>query len=233
MTFEKLEKRLTQWAFGYLIVFSLVALTSGPVERSAIVMQWGIFLSWVYIVAPLLGRVGLPRFKQSLSKFTLGPKRLFFIFATLFALTEEALAVLWNNVTPSFFGQTAGPVLTASTNYFEVILLHSVVVFLPLFLVWAYLLAHGRYSPREAYLYFGITGILAEYIFNPSILALLAGGFWILIYGSMVYYPARFVFGKEEGRFHVTWRRALVAVFLPLLVSVPLAIIIDIVKGTV
>lgn len=232
MTFERLEKRLTQWTFGYLIIFSLVALATGPVERSAIVMQWGVFLSWVYIIAPLLGRKGLPFLKQRLSRFTLGPKRLFFVFALVFALTEEALAVLWNNSVPSFFGQAVEPVLTASTNYFEVILLHSVVVFLPLFLVWAYLLERGKYSPREAYLYFGITGVLAEYIFNPGVLALLAGGFWILIYGSMVYYPARFVFGKEEGGLHVSWRRAVVAVFLPLLASVPLAILIDIVKGT-
>jgi hypothetical protein len=232
MTFERLEKRLTQWAFGYLIIFSLVALATGPVERSAIVMQWGSFLSWVYIIAPLLGRKGLPLLKHRLSRFTLGPKRLFFIFAALFALIEEALAVFWNNITPSFFGQAVGPVLTASTNYFEVILFHSVVVFLPLFLVWAYLLEHGRYSSREAYLYFGMTGILAEYIFNPGILALLAGGFWILIYGSMVYYPARFLFGEEKSNLNVTWRRAVVAVFLPLLASVPLAILIDILKGT-
>jgi hypothetical protein len=232
MTFAEIEKRLVQWAFGYLIIFSLVAFATGGAELSAVAMEWGIFLSWVYGIAPLLGRKGLPMLKRRLSGYHFGPKVFFFIFAAVFALIEEALAVIWNDFTPPLFGQSVAPLLTASTNYFEVIVLHSVVVFLPLFLVWAYLLYYGKYSPREAYLYFGLTGVLAEYMFNPSVLALLAGGFWILIYGSMVYHPAQFVFGKGEGALHVTWKRLVVAVFLPLLASIPVAILIDILKGT-
>jgi hypothetical protein len=52
--------------------------------------------------------------------------------------------------------------ITASSNYFVVACFHSVVVFVPVFVAWAWMLSRWDFSPLKVLLLFGITGSIAE-----------------------------------------------------------------------
>lgn len=58
----------------------------------------------------------------------------FVLTAIIFALVEEAIATIMTNMAP-FFGLKIGDAyITASENYFDIILFHSVIVFIPMFI---------------------------------------------------------------------------------------------------
>ncbi len=117
-----------------------------------------------------------------------------------------------------FFGTTPEAAhITASTNYFHVVLCHSVVLFFFMFIVWAWMLARWDFSPLKVLLLFGITGSLAEATMNP---ANLIGGFWVFVYGLMVYLPACTV-PRDRGAKPPRWWHYPLAVFLPFLGVIP------------
>lgn len=57
----------------------------------------------------------------------------FVIFATLLALAEEAITTTLINLAPLFGSRIAEAYITASSNYLEVVLYNSVIVFVPMF----------------------------------------------------------------------------------------------------
>lgn len=116
------------------------------------------------------------------------PRLTFVIFATLLALLEEVITTSLTNMAP-LFGNSHSFV-TASGNYFEVVLFHSVIVFVPMFVVWAWLLGRYRFSPQSIFLLFGLNGVAAEALIGGGIGAGIAAPFWIFIYGLMVFLPA-------------------------------------------
>lgn len=67
-----------------------------------------------------------------------------------------------------------------------VVFTNSVIVFVPLFLCWGWLLSRYDFRPIEVLLLFGLTGTLAETItFGPQ--NLIQVGMWVFVYGLMVY----------------------------------------------
>ena len=66
-------------------------------------------------------------------------------------------------------------------------------------------------------LLFGITGSLAEATINPTSLV---GGFWVIVYGLMVYLPACTV-PRDRGAKPFHWWHDPVAVCLPFLGVIP------------
>ncbi len=66
---------------------------------------------------------------------------------------------------------------------------HSVIVFLPMFLVWAFLLTKYSFQPNSVLLLYGLTGVFAE-TGTFGLQNLIVGGLWILVYGLMIYLPA-------------------------------------------
>ena len=67
------------------------------------------------------------------------------------ALLEEAITTAMTNCAP-FFGVPFGQAyITASANYFDVVLYHSVVIFVPLFIGWAVLLWRWRFPPLAVF----------------------------------------------------------------------------------
>lgn len=65
-----------------------------------------------------------------------------FILLGIIAMTllEEAITTFMTNLAP-FFGVKVGEAyITACTNYLDVVLLHSVIVFVPWFIAWAWIL---------------------------------------------------------------------------------------------
>ena len=82
----------------------------------------------------------------------------FVIFATLLALVEEAITVSLTNLAPLFGVPLGAAYITASANYLDVVSLHSVVVFVPMFIAWALLLSRFNFPPNHVFLLFGING---------------------------------------------------------------------------
>lgn len=166
-----------------------------PNQRAVIGMAWGLILFWIVGCGfsmwhwrarwcRMADRVPLPW----PVKFVLG--------SILLAMLEEAVTTSMTNCAPLFGVPVGRAYITASTNYFDVIFRHSVVVFMPMFIGWAVLLKVWRFSPFEVFLLWGITGTLLEYAYSgyqgiPNF------PFWILVYGPMVWLPAR---GTEAAR---------------------------------
>lgn len=126
------------------------------------------------------------------------------------------------NMAPLLGGVTDAARITASKNYMEVVLKHSVIAFVPLFLCWSWLLSRYDFRPVEVLLLFGLNGTLAETItFGPQHLTEV--GMWVFVYGLMAYLPACTVH-EEQGAGPALWWTWLMAVFLPLVFIIPLVV---------
>ncbi len=79
--------------------------------------------------------------------------------------------------------------------------------------------ARWEFSPIKVLLLFGITGSLAEASINPTSLI---GGFWVFVYGLMVYLPACTVPRDRKAK-PLRWWHYPLAVFLPFLAVIPVA----------
>lgn len=193
-----------------------------PKSRAVLLMAWGLIVVWIGAGGFVMWRwravwhrwiraVPLPW----MPKFVLG--------CTTLALTEEAVTTLMTNAAPLFGVAKGQAYITASANYLDVVLYHSVVVFLPLFIGWSFLLRWWKFSPFAVFLLFGITGTLCETIaFGPQNLGNFP--FWILVYGLMVWLPAGAVPATRPARVPHWWCYPLAVVlpfgFLPLLLVV-------------
>ncbi len=202
--------------------FVLLANWRKPVSRAVVGMGWGLILLWI-------GGCGLAMWRwrdfwSRLAARTRLPWGLKFVLGcTALAATEEAITTLMTNCAPLFGVRVGQAYITASANYFDVVLYHSVVIFVPMFVGWAVMLRWWRFSPFAVFLLFGLTGTLAETLaFGPQSLANF--GLWIFVYGLMVWLPAHWIPEGRPAR-EPRWWAYPVAVVLPLL-FVPLAAIL-------
>jgi len=217
--------RVTRWlllavgVYSLLLVglLNLVVLPSGNVrDRAIFLMADGMILLWI-VVGGLLTFFLRKRLVPYLAAIPLGWRLRFVLLCTAMALIEEAITTSMTNLAP-FFGSTPEEAhITASTNYFTVVCFHSVVVFVPLFVAWACMLSWWDFSPLKVLLLFGITGSLAEASINPTSLI---GGFWVFVYGLMVYLPACTVPQNRSAR-PLRWWHYPLAVILPFVAAVP------------
>jgi len=200
----------------------LALVWHNPIKRAVVGMAWGLILLWVggcglamlcwgNALSAAVRRLPLP---WSL-KFVLG--------CTALACIEEAITTLMTNCAPLFGAQVGQAYITASASYFDVILYHSVVVFVPMFVGWALLLRWWRFSPFAVFLLFGTTGLLAETLsFGPQNLGNFA--MWIFVYGLMVWLPAHWVPEDRPARKPPRWAY-LLAVIFPMLM-IPLDVVL-------
>ena len=115
------------------------------------------------------------------------------------ALLEEAVTTTMTNLAPVLGVAIGQAYITASANYLDVVLGHSVIVFVPMFAAWAWLLSRYDFRPAEVFLLFGLTGTLAEAgTFGPQMLAM--AGVWVWVYGLMVWLPAYALPRQPAGR---------------------------------
>ena len=189
----------------------LAVLWQHPVQRLVIEMAWGLILLWI-------GGCGLAmwRWKDPLSRAATRvplPWGLKFVLGSiLLACTEEAITTLMTNCAPLLGVKIGQAYITASADYFDVILYHSVVIFVPMFVGWALLLRWWRFAPFAVFLLFGITGLLAETLtFGPQNLGNF--GMWILVYGLMVWLPAHWAPSHRAARKPRWWAYPIAVIF--------------------
>ncbi len=217
--------RITRWllvgigiySLGLVTLLNVVILSSGKVRGRAIfLMADGLILFWIVIggsLTPMLRRRLVPR----LVAIPLDWRLRFVLLCTAMALLEEVVTTTMTNLAPLLGTTPEEAHITASTNYFVVVCFHSVVVFVPMFVAWAWMLSRWSFSPLKVLLLFGITGSLAEASINPTSLI---GGFWVFVYGLMVYLPACTVPGDRPATPPRWWHYPL-AVVLPIVAAIP------------
>lgn len=197
----------------------LAAVWSQPAQRAVLGMAWGLILIWVGLGGLVMWR-GRDTWNALAARLPLRWEAKFVLGCTLLAGLEEAVTTTMTNCAPWFGVRVGEAYITASANYLDVVLYHSVVVFVPMFLAWAVMLRWWRFSPFAVFLLFGLTGLLAETLtFGPQNLGNFA--LWIFVYGLMVWLPAHWAPASRSARTPPRWAWP-VAVVLPLL-FVPLA----------
>jgi hypothetical protein len=217
--------RITRWLLIAIGIYSallvsflnLIILNSDKVkDRAIILMADGMIVVWIIVggtLTPTLRRRLVPK----LTAIPVDWRVRFVLLCTAMALLEEVITTTMTNLAPLFGTTPEQAHITASTSYFVVVCFHSVVVFIPMFIAWALMLSRWNFPPLKVLLLFGITGSIAEASINPTSLI---GGFWVFVYGLMVYLPTCTV-PRDRGARPLKWWHYPVAVFLPILSVIP------------
>lgn len=180
-----------------LLLLSLLIINfkDEPTRKAIMLMGLGLFIVWVLVGGALQRRY----IKRNFERLTVPPEspvRKFALLAIGLACIEEFIAVLMTNLAPSFGVKIGEAFITASANYIDVILFHSVIVFIPMLVMLGLILRKYDISPFQAFILWGAVGVVAEITFaGPQVL--INAPMWICIYGLMVYLPAH-VFVKTK-----------------------------------
>ena len=211
----------------FLALLTLSVLESGdPVSRAIVGMTWGLVLLWVVLGGLLMRRFRDP-IRQRVRRISLHWQVKFVLFAVLLALLEEAVTTGMTNLAPLFGVAVGEAYITASADYLDVVLFHSVIVFVPMFLAWALLLRRYDFSAAAVFLLFGLTGTLAETI-SFGLQSLLNVGLWVFVYGLMIYLPAYTAPpAAERGAKQVRFYHVPLALVFPILCSIPVVLLIS------
>ncbi|MDX9755554.1 MAG: hypothetical protein RBU29_16440, partial [bacterium] len=189
-----------------------VLVWQNPKDRATLLMADGLLLLWV-----LLGGWLNVRYRESVrvgfARVPLRWQTKLVLFGIALALLEEAITTSMTNLAPVFGVKMGEAFITASANYIDVVCFHSVIVFIPWFIAWAVLLSYYDFPASHVLLLFGITGLLAETL-SFGLQNLGNAGFWILVYGWMIYLPA-YCIPANRGAKHPRWWMYPLAVLLP------------------
>lgn len=209
---------------GFVLTLVLTQPDIPAKDRAVVLMMASAAAIWIFGCGSLMW-IFRDAIKRIASQMRHSWTVMFVVFATLLACVEEALTTLMTNLAPQF-GSTIGEAyITASTNYFEVIFLHSVIVFVPNFIAWALLLKRYAFTPAQVFLLYGLTGMLAEaFTFGPQ--AFTNVGLWMWIYGLMVWLPAYAVVPQNRGARPVRFWHIPLALILPVLFALPVVFIL-------
>ena len=208
-----------------LIVLMLATLATWHVRRhrALILMADGLALFWIVIGGSLSYRFRDPA-TALIRRLPMAWQAKFILCATAMALLEEAVTTTMTNLAPLFGVPIGQAYITASTNYLDVVLGHSVIALVPMFAAWAWLLSRYDFRPAEAFLLFGLTGTLSETItFGMQNLGM--AGFWVCVYGLMVWLPAYALPTRPIARRPRAWHY-LLALILPIFCAMPVALIV-------
>jgi hypothetical protein len=174
-----------QMIFAVFVFF--VLSRHNPILHAVFGMALGLFVFWIVLFGLISWK--LPdRIRDFVLKIRLHWAAKFVIFCTALALLEEAITTAMTNLAPSFGVPVGAAYITASSNYWDVVLGHSVVRFIPIFIAWAYLLYKYDFKPNHVFLLFGLTGTLMEVAFSGPA-HIMEIGMWMMVYGLMVYLP--------------------------------------------
>jgi hypothetical protein len=221
LTLRNLIIILAAWTIlSTLFVLTIALFGMGPNSRAVIFMGAGLVLLWIILGGTLMWGTR-DRVRAFVQGMRLPWPLTLVLFCTLLALTEEAVTVSMTNLAPLFGVPVGAAYITASANYLDVVALHSVVVFVPMFIGWAWMLARWDFRPAEVFLLFGLTGFLAETSFAVT-LNLAQAPFWIFVYGLMVWLPATSLQSRKEAKRPRWWAFPL-AVILPFVFAMPVA----------
>ena len=179
---------LSSLLFTFAVFMYAVLTRQSPISHAVFGMVLGLYVFWVIGFGFISWK-----FKGHIREFILkipGHWALkFVVFCTMLALAEEAITTSMTNLAPWWGVPIGKAYITASSSYLNVVLGHSVIMFVPIFMAWAWILSRYDFKPNQVLLLFGLTGTIMETIFaGPQ--GILEIGMWMFVYGLMVYLPA-------------------------------------------
>ena len=192
---------MQRWVIGGLLVLAtlfggllyLIGMNAtDPVDarraHAIASMVTGLLVIWVWIGGALMWRYRRAVVAR-VRAIPVNWQVKFVVFATLLAGLEEVVTVSMTNLAPLFGSRIGEAYITASANWLDVVLFHSVVVFVPFFVALAVLLTRWDFSPFAVFLGFGAVGTVAEAIFAGNLGVLAMFPLWAFVYGLMVWLP--------------------------------------------
>lgn len=202
-----------------------VFILDAPAKDLAVLkMMFGLIILWILVCGTLM-RVFKRPLLSLMRRLPGGWQMQFVLASILLACVEEAITTAMTNLAPVFGSSNAeGAFITASTNYIEVITLHSVVVFVPMIITWGWLLKRYAFTPSHAFLLFGLLGTVLEAMYS-SPQELLNVGLWSSIYGLMVWLPAHLAPPDRQARRVRFWHYPL-TIILPIIAALPVVILV-------
>jgi hypothetical protein len=214
-------------AFGGLLYLIGVDAQTVVEKRRAFAiagMTSGLIVVWIWLGGGLMfrHRDAICRCVRALP----GDWRVKFVgFAVALACLEEVVTVSMTNLAQEFGSRIGEAYITASTNYFDVIAFHSVVVFIPMFVALALVLARYDFTPFAVFIAFGVVGTACEAMFAGNPAAFVMFPVWAFVYGLMVWLPARAVPEARGARrvgivHHVLLAPAILLLALPMIAPI-------------
>ena len=207
----------------FLTILGFTFSTSNATDNEKAIIKMSIVFIFIWVI--ICGSL-MCFFRNSISNFIriipMNWKLKFFVSALLLILFEEIIATTITNLAPLFGGDIGKAFITASTNYFHVVLFHSVIMFIPFILVWTYLVSKYVFLPNQIFLLFGLLGTIGESFLNHY--ALIAG-FWFFVYGLMIYLPAYSLPKRENLKKPTLWAYC-IAIIVPIIISAPMSLIV-------
>ena len=194
-----------------------------PDKRAILCMGLGLIIIWCILGGTIMRLVREP-FKALMARVRIHWTVKFVLLCIAMALLEEAVTVSMTNLAPIFGGVTEAAHITAYKGYLETVCLDSVIVFVPQFMCWAFLLWLWDFKPVEVMLLYGLTGWVMEALHSgPDNWN--AVGMWTFVYGLMVYLPACTV-PPDRKAWPVrwwTWPVGTISGLLAIVLGLPLA----------
>lgn len=189
-----------------VLPLSLVSKSIAAGDRAQIWMMASALFAWCFISLTLFALCkyfGL--FMQATPKQSVLRCVVFAGMATLLALIEELCTQFMTDHALWFGVATGRAYITPSLDYWDTVLHHSVIVFVPMFAVCAALAEKWKFSPKEIFYLIGITGLTAETTMNPASVFM---GFWLVVYGFMVMLPACWLYRTRQPIKRRLWHYA-------------------------
>lgn len=216
---------LAALAGAWILLLNLHAQNEGTTRDVGIArMAGGLVVIWIYLGGSAMWLLR-HRAAALLRRSPLNWRLTFVLGCTALACLEEAVTVSMTNMAPVFGARIGEAYITASTNWLDVVLFHSVVVFVPQFIALAVLLGRWDLSPFAVFMAFGAMGTVGEAIFSGNIGMLMAFPMWLFVYGLMVFLPAfGLPPGAARGARQARWYHALLAGPLAFLLALPMLV---------
>ncbi|HVN26689.1 MAG TPA: hypothetical protein VMT99_03500 [Candidatus Paceibacterota bacterium] len=222
-----MSRKLIKFFLILLAIQTLIALVLflfltpyGTAAHGIIGMGLGLILFWNVIGGYIQWKIR-DRVKAAWQAVRLDWRLKFGILATIMALLEEMVTVTMTNLSFLFGTTPAVAHITVSTNYLDVVLTNSVVLFVPMFFIWALILSRYDFSPNAVLLLWGTTGTLMEAGYGGAN-QVIGIGMWMFVYGLMIYLPAYSMpSAAERGALRQPrWWHYVLSVFVPPIVGI-------------
>jgi hypothetical protein len=211
----RLIKLTAAWGIVSVTLAGVVLVqAASPAQRAVFGMGFGLIGIWS-VIGGLLQVRFREAVRRQVRRIPLDWRVTFVLFCIVMAMLEEAVTVTMTNLAPLFGVGYGEAYITASGHYLDVILFHSVVAFVPMFVGWAWLLARYDFSPGAVFLLFGLTGTIGEAGFAGA-QQLINFGFWVFVYGLMVYLPV-YSIPRDRGAKPPRWWHYPLGVLFPYL----------------
>ncbi len=202
-------------ALQLLLATAVFLFSSNPkqvVTHAVLGMGLGLYLFWIVLFGSATA-LFKNQIRCAIDAVKVEWHLKFVVFCIALAMLEEVVTTTMTNLAPIFGARIGQAYITASANYWDVVLGHSVIVFVPMFIAWAVVLSYYDFTANQVFLSFGLTGTICESLFG-GLQHMLEIGMWMFVYGLMIYLPIYCLPRREKVR-PPRWYHFIIAVVLP------------------